>query len=371
MGTITVHVDDILFTGSPKFLRETEEILRTFRAGETEILLFLNRAIIFLGVKMELMADHSILLSQTHYIAEMPKMEASDYVNEQGELKNVQNYKTAAKQVLGSLIWIHQTRPDIGFNIAKIATDAAKSCTSGDLAWKLIVLYNKTLRYLKSYGRKIRYVPTCLKSDTFDYRWSQFMKLMLIAFPDAGFASLGSSHSIEGTFVILAQVLSRDGVINCLGHMLDHRCAKIHRVRRSSLDAEAHADVSACDQALWLKMLLTEITTGEYDIRKYSHPTEFPLRNPFAKDPTDDQVAQDLKWESALSKQKNAIAAYNVSEVEQYLQIHEMTDFSKLTCGANVESESKQLFLTILLTDSCSLYTAILRIQPRSGDKCA
>ena len=53
------------------------------------------------------------------------------------------------RQALGALIWMRQTRPDVGFNITKIATDAVPDCTNGDLAWKLISLYNKTIRYVK------------------------------------------------------------------------------------------------------------------------------------------------------------------------------------------------------------------------------
>ena len=86
-------------------------------------------------------------------------------------------------------------------------------------------------------------------------------KRRLVLFTDAGFGSLANSHSIEGTVTILASVTGRDGVIHCHGYLLDHRCAKIQRVCKSSLAAEAHAALTATDQALWFRVLLTELGT--------------------------------------------------------------------------------------------------------------
>ena len=63
------------------------------------------------------------------------------------------------RKELGSLIWRHQSRPDVGYNIPKIATDATPSCTDRDKAHKTISLYNKTERFLKSPTRKIFYRP--------------------------------------------------------------------------------------------------------------------------------------------------------------------------------------------------------------------
>ena len=287
-GMIAVHVGDILFVGSPQFMQQTESILRTFRAGTTE-LLTPDKPIAFLGIKLERSEDMSVWISQTHYIDDMPKMNLSDCLSDHGQIIDVKQYRTAVKQALGSLIWIHQTRPDIGFNITKLATDAVKSCTSGDLARKLISLYNKTLRYLRNHGRKIRYKAANTGGLTQEQLRNRFTQAKIITFSDAGYASLEGSHSIEGAFVILGQVISRDGIINCEGQMVDHRCAKIHRVCRSSLGAEARAAVSACDQALWLQMLMTEIATSNYDIRRYCPPTDYPIQNPFAPEPPNEK----------------------------------------------------------------------------------
>ena len=184
----------------------------------------------------------------------------------------------------------------------------------------------------------------------------------LITFSDAGFASLQNSHSIEGTFVVLGQAISRGGIIRFEWQMIDRRCAEIHRVCRSSLADETHADVSACDQATWLQMLWIEITTGEYNIEKYCHPTEYPLRNPFSPAPTDAVVTRDLRQQTnvKINRRPNVDATHGNA-----------TDFGNPGCGGNVGESPDNLYEPILLIDSRSLYTAILRTHPRSEDKCA
>ena len=67
--------------------------------------------------------------------------------------------------------------------------------------------------------------------------------------------------------IILARFGHRDGAIHCQGTLLDHRCAKIHRVCISSLSAECHAAVTAGDHAIWFQMILMELGTHRYDIQ--------------------------------------------------------------------------------------------------------
>ena len=78
-------------------------------------------------------------------------------------------------------------------------------------------------------------------------RAQRFENRRLIVFADAGVGTLDESHSAEGTVAVLAQVAARDGRIHYRGYMIDHRCAKIHRSRKSSLASESRADLAAAD----------------------------------------------------------------------------------------------------------------------------
>ena len=72
LGSIAAHVGDIFFDGETDFLRRTEQVLGTFRSGVTECLAP-GKPITFLGIRIGRLRDHSVVVSQSHYIAEMPK----------------------------------------------------------------------------------------------------------------------------------------------------------------------------------------------------------------------------------------------------------------------------------------------------------
>ena len=155
--------------------------------------------------------------------------------------------------------------------------------------------------------------------------------------------------------------------MRCHGFLIDHRCAKIQRVCKSSLAAEAHASITAADQALWIQVYLNEIVTGHYQIEKITPPTEYPLPGPFGQSPTDQEVTAqcqiDLKevnpsnyhCHSCQITAARSTIIYAAAERRDQQQGHRALTLSK----------------PLLLTDCCSLYSSILRIQPRSLDKCA
>ena len=119
----------------------------------------------------------------------------------------------------------------------------------------------------------------------------------IVCFTDAGFATLHDEHSIESNVTIFGKVLYRDGAIHCQGFLLGHRCAKIQRVCRSPLSDECRAAVTAGDYALRYQILLIELLTHRYQIRKLRPPTNCPMLNPFGQGPTD----RDLKTEKLFS----------------------------------------------------------------------
>ena len=127
--------------------------------------------------------------------------------------------------------------------------------------------------------------------------------MRLIIFPDAGFSPLSGSHSIDGSVTVLAEVISRDGLISCRGTLLDRRCAKIQRVCKSSVASEWNADVAASDQALRTQALLREIITCAYEIRHISPPSQFPLPGPLGPPPTDNEA----KWQYRENNPKRRI----------------------------------------------------------------
>ena len=221
-------------------------------------------------------------------------------------------------------------------------------------------MYNETVRFLRRHRGEIRYKPDpeTLGKRHFMYQLADYR---IISFADAGFASLEGERSIEPNVVISGRILFRDGAIHCHWYFADHRCAKIQRVSRSSLSAECHAAVTAGDFSLWYQILLIEIFTRSYKIRRLCPPADCPMINPFNDSPSDalskaDKLycnAAESEWNPA-SEQRRGNTQWNCSKCESCqisLPLSNETDLIE----ANRQAEEAVLFRPLLLTDCCSL----------------
>ena len=87
----------------------------------------------FTGLEIQRGPQNRLILSQETYASELPTMDLTPYVTQKG-LKNASVLKSTSRQGLGSLIWIHQTLPDVGFLNTKLATDMIQACVDVDKA---------------------------------------------------------------------------------------------------------------------------------------------------------------------------------------------------------------------------------------------
>ena len=164
-----------------------EAMIRTFRAGDIESLTA-KSPIIFTGLLIERRRDGAITLSKTHNADELKKIAPTDFINNNNnEIKDTGKLRTSIRQALGSLIWLHQTRPDVGYDVTRIATEAVAACATATLALQSIALYNKTVRSVQTYARKIAYAAPPDASSTLRDRLRQLKNRRLILFTDAGF----------------------------------------------------------------------------------------------------------------------------------------------------------------------------------------
>lgn len=147
---------------------------------------------------------------------------------ENGAIVNKTDLRASLRQSPGSLIWARQTSPDIGFNIAKIATDAVSARLETALAFKITLLYNKTVRLLGNPPGRYDISPVLLKRQR-DRPSGELQQIRMASFSDDGFGPLKDSRSREGTFIVRGNAIARGGPIQRHGYLIDHRCAKIHR----------------------------------------------------------------------------------------------------------------------------------------------
>ena len=155
--------------------------------------------------------------------------------------------------------------------------------------------------------------------------------MRLIVFADAGFGSLTGSHSVDGSVAVWAEAVSRDGITDRHGALLDHRCAKIQRVWKSSLASECRAALTASDQALRTKALLHEIVTGAYIIRHISPPSEFPLPDPRGPSPKNEEARRQRRADNSKRRIFSSYCKSRRTQMPSSLLIFADAEWEKAT----------------------------------------
>ena len=106
IGASIIHVDDILYVGTNKFVSLVESAITQFRVGGTEISKK-EKGIAFTGLEIQSGKCNRIILPQKQYVSELPKMDISQYVNK-NQLANQKDSQITFLQWLGALIWVRQ-----------------------------------------------------------------------------------------------------------------------------------------------------------------------------------------------------------------------------------------------------------------------
>ena len=245
------------------------------------------------------------------------------------------------------------------------------ACGDGPKANQWCNLYNKTVRFSKRRAIKIHYRPGP-KPPANPPCEGRLKNYRIISFADAGLASLEGDRGVESNLLVPGQTLFRDSVIRCHGYLIDPKCAKIQRVRCSSLAVKSHAAVTAGDYALRYQVLPIGMFTHSYEIRRLRHPTDCPTMNPFSDSPSGSQLKADKlfwaefgeKWNPGVRLEREDVL-WNCAKFES-----RQVGFPFRTMGGNELAElvrAKNDFILpkpLLLTDCCSLHSIILRMQP-------
>ena len=127
--------------------------IQTFRTGEVETLSS-SRQIAFTGILIELEDNGKIHLPRRHYVDAMQLMDINGYIDSNAAKKHA-ILKSTFKKGTGSLIWLHQTLPDIGFTISQIATQIVEACDSPPDEKLSGGLYSKIVKFVKNRPREI------------------------------------------------------------------------------------------------------------------------------------------------------------------------------------------------------------------------
>ena len=228
-GMIIVHVDDMLYVGTSKFLQRImepfKERLQTSRDDSV--------AFKYLGVNIS-QGNGCIQLDQTEYVRGM-QQDLLNKASMQDKNRFAERQEISLfRQGLGQLGWVTSvSKPEASFGYCSL------SVLQANPQIKDFMLYRKIVKELQSQEWKITIRAVNLEN------------IQVCVFCDASYGNLAGGASQIGYIVFM-----HDNAGNCAP--LSWASKKAKRVARSTLAAETLSASEAADIATFLKMILEE-----------------------------------------------------------------------------------------------------------------
>ena len=226
-GILAVHVDDFLWAGSKSFeMSVIVKLRKMFKVGKEACDSFK-----YIGLEL-LQGENKITLCQKDYTT-MVKTVSVDKGRDKSSTLSSQEQSILRSKV-GQLLWLaKQTRPDIAFDIATIAS-------------RLHVSTVEDLKKVNKVIRKVQAEQVCLNFNDLG------KQVELLLFSDASFGNLSDDGSQGGYAIFLR---GENGKIN----PVTWQSKRIRRVARSTLASEALALVDGVDCVISIAMLFNEM----------------------------------------------------------------------------------------------------------------
>ena len=233
-GALTVHVDDVMFFGTEKFMNEVIQPFKDiFKISNEE-----EGAFKYLGVQMK-QTLCSIELNQNEFLKNiktepLPKESMKDNLRYVNEIE-----KRLFRQCVGQLGWLANiSKPEAAFSYCTLSTVQSKPQVADFKKFK------KTIQDLQTQKSKL----TIKKIDLANVRIS--------IFTDASFANLIGGASQLGFIIFINDDSGNSAPIAWSSK-------KARRVARSTLTAETLAAVEGVDSAVMYKKLLQTLLNIE------------------------------------------------------------------------------------------------------------
>lgn len=240
---LALHVDDVISaSNSPRMQAElTAHMREKFKLTESESLENV------LGFHIDRNDDGSLQLTQPASIqqvidAAFPEGSGDDIndavtpmsatFNDEDQSNSPACDKTQYLSLIGQLIWICRTRPDIAYAVNRLSTRSSECTVKDYAATKRVVRYVKFTRRLG-----ITFHPSSAESDE---------AVRLIAWADAAYCVHKDSKSHSGYCFGLGDK----------GGKFMSKSSKPATISLSSTEAELDSALSATKQAMWLRDLL-------------------------------------------------------------------------------------------------------------------
>jgi len=234
VGIVCVHVDDIIATGDQKFHEEVvEEIKKRFKISKDQ-----EGNFTYTGMSIWTDAKGNVHLNQNKYIDEMeevPKGVEDGMTDEK--------CKALIRQVVGKLLYLNLTRPDLSFKINMLSR-----LTPGENQQDKVKQARELVEEIKKTKLEIQYGPL-----------GSMDSLYLEIHADASFGNVeDKTRSTAGAVIILRGSLGT-------GSPIYWRSKVIARVCKSAKSAETCALEDAIDTAINIGRQVHQLRTGKIE----------------------------------------------------------------------------------------------------------
>ena len=270
-----VHVDDILACGADKELISFDQLIHSFDADETVFSDTMD-SFTFCGVQLDFSQRPSIGISQNQYRSSFSALQTTDFIGAKKIFITKEQILRAGKKFVGSAIWLGLTRFDICFLTTKCATLLPSAVISHDKLKEFLSTAAALYKVVQNKDLTLWYHPFPI-SDSLTH------DLQLIAFSDAGFASLEKHCSMEAGTILVGKAYARNGPVLCHAHILWWMGRKMRRVARSSVGCESASLAMVADVLVWYKSVLHEWWYGEFHYSPFLAEKSAVLTTPFQR----------------------------------------------------------------------------------------
>ncbi|KAL2093504.1 hypothetical protein ACEWY4_010816 [Coilia grayii] len=233
-GVLACHVDDFIWGGTENFSKTVIPHLRSvFQVGREEHDCFCYVGMDFVTV------DETVHVHQESYIQHMQSINMSPSRAVQHDSFLCEEEKDLLRSKIGQILWVaRQSRPDALFDASNLASK----------------LKNATVQTIHEANRII-----CkLKSKKVVLNFQHLGRdpgLKLVLFSDASFGNLSDGGTQGGHLIVL---MGENGKFS----PLSWQSKRVKRVVRSTLAGETLAMSEGIDNAIFLAMLFSELTSG-------------------------------------------------------------------------------------------------------------
>ena len=281
-GICSLHVDDVLMAGDQIGWKSFEHVLEVFRHSGVQKLTQ-EESFTYLGVDIGY-ENQQLYVSQESFIEmKMPSIDTQKFFTAPGTLISLPKRLTECKKIVGNLVWILQTRPDVTYRLCSMSSEVVEVVKDDNQFLKWMRNAAKLIRHLKEKRIRIYYLPVLNWTPKTTQEFIRNIQLYI--FSDANFCTLRDCGSLQSHTAILGRACSRNGDITCKGFFLESCARRIQRVCKSTLGSEAVALSTAADAGLWLRVLFIEMVTGSFEKSIIQPKSSFRLCSPFQESP--------------------------------------------------------------------------------------